>query len=410
MRIDPNISFRERIPYGTPMYNQHFYVLNQKNELCPDWVIGELCIGGKGVARGYLNDSELTNKKFFESSQLHDRLYRTGDVGRYRSDGHIEILGRLDAQVKIQGHRVELGEIEACINQYPEIMGSIVYLPEPNSNFSGLLCCVQVSEQVISKYDMNVEESVKSLIPSTIIDSDWNDCPVHPYQRKSYRHFVKNVIDIKSIKQILNFNSLNRQDKSNNVEYHNQIINLLKPLGIYATSNIHKHCYPSAGNIYPFQIYLHNLKQDEKLPVGLYLFDPFLKVLNPSTKMLELPHTTLNADGVLHFEVDLAKVKEKYNQDARRFVLIELGHIIGLLSDELNAQIKFEHLEIFENDSDSDQFVLATLNINPVADSCLESELNAKLPDIYLFTKTEHLCAWYQYELRNNQLIQLQRN
>lgn len=97
------------------MANQRFYILNEKGEETLDWISGDIYIAGKGLAIGYLGDPELTEKKFIYSKQLKERLYKTGDIGRYMPDGTIEFQGRSDFQVKIRGHRVELGEIEMAI-------------------------------------------------------------------------------------------------------------------------------------------------------------------------------------------------------------------------------------------------------------------------------------------------------
>lgn len=103
------------IPYGFPLANQEFHVLNDWMEPCPRWVTGELYIAGTGVAKGYLGDPEKTAQRFVQHPTIGKRLYKTGDLGRYIDEALIEILGREDAQVKINGYRVELGEIEACL-------------------------------------------------------------------------------------------------------------------------------------------------------------------------------------------------------------------------------------------------------------------------------------------------------
>ena len=95
-------------------------------EDCPDWVPGTLYIAGDGIAQGYLNDKEKTKEKFVVLDRTGERLYCTGDMGRYWNDGNIEFLGRLDNQVKIGGHRIELGELENALNSIPQIKESIV--------------------------------------------------------------------------------------------------------------------------------------------------------------------------------------------------------------------------------------------------------------------------------------------
>jgi acyl-CoA synthetase (AMP-forming)/AMP-acid ligase II/acyl carrier protein len=114
------------IPYGRPMANQTFQVLDERLEPCPDWVAGELCIGGAGLARGYWKDEERTRGSFVIHPRTGERLYRTGDLGRWRPDGNLELLGRVDLQVKIQGYRVELGEVEAALARHPAVRDAVV--------------------------------------------------------------------------------------------------------------------------------------------------------------------------------------------------------------------------------------------------------------------------------------------
>ncbi|MEU5578515.1 amino acid adenylation domain-containing protein [Streptomyces huasconensis] len=109
------------IPYGRPMRNQRFHVLDEALRPRPDWVPGDLYIAGTGLARGYLGDAMKTRAAFLRHPVTGERLYRTGDLGRYLPDGTIEFLGRADSQVKVQGHRIELGEVEATLSRRPDV-------------------------------------------------------------------------------------------------------------------------------------------------------------------------------------------------------------------------------------------------------------------------------------------------
>ncbi|EAO0165826.1 amino acid adenylation domain-containing protein [Salmonella enterica] len=113
------------IPYGYPLTNQSYRVVDSQGRDCPDWVAGELWIGGRGVALGYCGDPEKTAEKFV-SDERGKRWYRTGDIGRYWPDGTLEFLGRQDQQIKIRGHRIEPGEIEAALCSDPSVGGAIV--------------------------------------------------------------------------------------------------------------------------------------------------------------------------------------------------------------------------------------------------------------------------------------------
>jgi len=114
------------IPYGLPMRNQQFHVLDQWLEPCPVWVAGQLFIGGVGLALGYWRDEAKTQASFITHPLSGERLYCTGDLGRYLPDGTIEFLGREDFQVKLQGYRIELGEIEAALRAHPAVQTAVV--------------------------------------------------------------------------------------------------------------------------------------------------------------------------------------------------------------------------------------------------------------------------------------------
>ena len=114
------------IPYGRPLANQHFYVLDETLEPRPFWVPGQLYIGGIGLAREYWRNQEKTARSFITHPKPGERLYKTGDLGRYLPDGNIEFIGREDSQVKVNGYRIELGEIEAILQQHPAIKETVV--------------------------------------------------------------------------------------------------------------------------------------------------------------------------------------------------------------------------------------------------------------------------------------------
>jgi amino acid adenylation domain-containing protein len=114
------------IPYGRPMVNQTFHVLDGHLQQRPLWVPGQLYIGGVGLAKGYWRDPAKTAASFILHPETGERLYRTGDLGRYLPGGDIEFLGREDSQVKIRGYRVELGEIEAVLASHPAIRDAVV--------------------------------------------------------------------------------------------------------------------------------------------------------------------------------------------------------------------------------------------------------------------------------------------
>ncbi|TAF16276.1 MAG: amino acid adenylation domain-containing protein, partial [Nostocales cyanobacterium] len=122
------------IPIGKPISNTEIYILDHNLQPVPVGVPGELHIGGAGLARGYLNRSELTTQTFIDNpfDNGKTKLYKTGDLVKYLADGNIEYIGRIDNQVKIRGFRIELGEIETALNQNAEIQTSCVIVREDN--------------------------------------------------------------------------------------------------------------------------------------------------------------------------------------------------------------------------------------------------------------------------------------
>jgi len=140
---DTNI---EKIPYGYPLYNQQIDILDAQLLSRPDYVHGDIYIKGKGVAQGYLNDDERTAEQFVFDEKTQEIIYKTGDIGYFNSKGYVEILGRVDEQVKIQGYRVELGEIEQQILQMDEVKEAIVLAVEGKNGSKTLIGYVVAQE------------------------------------------------------------------------------------------------------------------------------------------------------------------------------------------------------------------------------------------------------------------------
>ncbi|OFY07545.1 MAG: hypothetical protein A2W99_03755 [Bacteroidetes bacterium GWF2_33_16] len=169
-----NMSKVGNLPIGRPMPNMSFYVLNDKKKLQPIGVSGELCIGGEGLSRGYLDNVYLTNEKFISHPfKEGERLYRTGDLGRWLPDGNMEFLGRIDHQVKIRGYRIELGEIEIVLLKHKYIKECIVIDREERGD--KYLCAYIVSQTALMEDELHAFLSTQLpdyMIPSYFVEID----------------------------------------------------------------------------------------------------------------------------------------------------------------------------------------------------------------------------------------------
>lgn len=156
------------IPYGEAMPNQKMYVLNADTDHCPLGVIGEIHIGGEGVALNYWGDKKKTAFSFVEHKEL-GRLYKTGDLGRWHKDGYMEFIGRKDSQLKIRGYRVELGEIEHTLTNCAGIKQSIVMASEGNTLGTKYLMGYYVSDE--EQEERKLVEQLSKKLPDYMIPS-----------------------------------------------------------------------------------------------------------------------------------------------------------------------------------------------------------------------------------------------
>jgi amino acid adenylation domain-containing protein len=160
---------------GVPIPDLEIYLLDDKLQPVPVGVPGEICVGGGGVARGYLHRPELTSQRFITnpfSSSTAARLYRSGDLARYTSQGELEYLGRMDHQVKIRGFRVELGEIESALNRQPGIRESIVIAADGPGGLKRLVAYLVPSGATLDMAEVRTRlaaELPDHMIPSALV-------------------------------------------------------------------------------------------------------------------------------------------------------------------------------------------------------------------------------------------------
>lgn len=162
----------KNVPIGKPLKNSKIYILDRNKNLQPIGIPGEIFISGEGLARGYMNDSDLTNKKFIPNLFVNnERIYKTGDLGRWLNDGNIEFLGRIDNQVKIRGYRIELGEIETEFLRHNIIKEAKIICKKDKNNINELYAYLVTEKDITIEVIKNhiLKELPNYMIPSNFV-------------------------------------------------------------------------------------------------------------------------------------------------------------------------------------------------------------------------------------------------
>ena len=157
--------YKKSIPIGKPISNSTGYIVSRDGNLQPIGVPGELWVGGDGVARGYVNNVDLTNEKFIDNPFGEGKIYKTGDLTKWNNDGTIEFLGRIDSQIKIRGFRVELSEITTVVSQYNNIKEAYTVYKEVQKEKS--ICTYIVSKTEIDI--QNLKEFISAFLPKYMV-------------------------------------------------------------------------------------------------------------------------------------------------------------------------------------------------------------------------------------------------
>ncbi|MFK5977253.1 MAG: amino acid adenylation domain-containing protein, partial [Sulfurovum sp.] len=200
-KVDANKEYKT-IPIGKPIANTKIYILNEQNQRVSFGDIGELCVGGDGLARGYLNLAELTKEKFINHPQF-GRVYKTGDIAKYLSDGNIEYLGRVDEQVKIRGFRIELGEIENTFLRDKSVKEVVVLAKSLQEDSAKELIAYVVAKEKIEKEKLKQE--LEKTLPDYMIPSHFvflEKFPLTP-NGKIDKKALPNPKDIENLRKII---------------------------------------------------------------------------------------------------------------------------------------------------------------------------------------------------------------
>jgi amino acid adenylation domain-containing protein len=331
------------IPYGRPMTNAKYYVLDEALNVRPTWVPGELYIAGAGLARGYWDDEEKTRSKFIEHPQLGERLYRSGDWGRYLPDGNIEFSGRADFQVKIQGYRVELGEIEAVLEQHPLIRSAVVTAVSQSQAKPRLVA------YVVSKEEYNGEPPEKAQ-PSEgavayaleRIDFKLKQLGLrHELGQRSSISLVKPAVDETLFASYQHRQSFRKfAEEPVTFEQLNKFLDNLLQLQVRELP-LPKYRYPSAGNLYPVQTYLYvRPNRVEGVAGGVYYYHPrehCLVLLSPDVEIDRSVHGPINQPTFDESAFSIFLISQYdaitplYGELARDFCTLEAGYMSQLM-------------------------------------------------------------------------------
>ncbi len=167
------------IPIGRPVDNTRSYILDEDGAAVAPGAIGEICLSGVGVARGYLNEPQLTAERFYaDPFNPGQRMYRSGDLGRCRADGQVEFLGRADLQLKIRGFRIEPGEVEAALKQHPGVRDAVVVARPGAGGSPTLTACLVAGDQPLSASELR--GFLAARLPTHAIPSWYEELPSFP--------------------------------------------------------------------------------------------------------------------------------------------------------------------------------------------------------------------------------------
>ncbi|MDB9374690.1 non-ribosomal peptide synthetase [Nodularia sphaerocarpa] len=333
-KIDPHW---KSIPYGYSLSNQQVYVLNHSLKPSPSWAIGEIYIGGLGVAKGYWQNPELTAEKFIYwelgtgETNNPSSIYKTGDLGRYLPDGTIEFLGREDFQVKVNGYRIELGEIEAALQQHPAINQAVVTTAGNTPSQQQLVAYLVLEpEAIVSQNILNSSSQIDFKLQQKGVRKF--DAGVHSValpgvktaqvnlRRQSYRQFLAEIVPLNALGELLE--CLQMQQLEN--------------------SPLPKYRYASAGSLYPVQTYIYiKPHQVENLAAGFYYYHPQQHQLiylsdatNIDSSIYGINQEIFTASAFSIFLIgDLQAISPVYGDKSRDFCLLEAGYIGQILME-----------------------------------------------------------------------------
>lgn len=324
--IDPGW---RRIPYGAALTGQSVHVLDEELHELADWVTGELYIGGAGVARGYADDKLLTAERFVTRNGDNLRLYRTGDLARRCGDGQLELIGRVDDQIKVRGIRVDPREIEWALTRHPQVSAAAV-VPVHREGRVRLAAFVVVDtpdngQDAVARLRFLLEDRGRRRTGSTHIIVPLPSANDHAPLRRSRRRFLRIPVALSRLSAWLA--SMRAHDVPG--------------------MSLPKYRYPSAGTLYPVQVYLsvppggiggldggvwyyerraHHLVKVGAIPVPARAHD------SSNLRFVE------NAACTLFLIMNAQATVPIYEENSAAFSMLEAGYMGQLLADSAVAE------------------------------------------------------------------------
>lgn len=216
-----DMTTKNQIDIGKPMINSQIYIVDENLNIVKDGEIGEMCIAGKCLAKGYCANDTLTSEVFVTLPQFPEiRVYRSGDLGRYLPDGRLECLGRIDNQIKLRGHRIELQEIESAMSEFPGISQSLVRVININDE-NKILEALFEGTQDIDKDKLR--DHLKEKLPEYMI-------PMKYTQIQGFLYTQNGKIDRKSMSH-MEFKPINEMKSDSKLsEIEEKVLNVIKAM------------------------------------------------------------------------------------------------------------------------------------------------------------------------------------
>ncbi|MGH3832269.1 MAG: amino acid adenylation domain-containing protein [Pseudonocardiaceae bacterium] len=353
------------VSIGTPVQNTRYYILDRRQSPVAVGEIGELCISGVQLARGYVRRPDLTADRFidnpFPADHRHARLYRTGDLAYWNADGTVQFAGRTDNQVKLRGFRVELDEIKLAIETHDWVKNAAVIVTEDhNTGFQNLIAFIKLNPKEAALMDQgnhgvhHQSKASKLQIRAQLSNLGCRDAreisgkavfdipskvPTRRqrrqvFARKTYRFFEGGNVTAADIVRLLGRRATGTGSRSLNMLNLAEFGEILRYFGQYASEQrlLPKYGYASPGSLYATQLYLE-INGVAGLAPGYYYHHP----VNHQLILIRGRAASATAQVRIHFIGKKRAIEPVYKNNIQEVLEIETGHMVGQFEEILPA-------------------------------------------------------------------------